>query len=193
MYVIAITGGIACGKSTAGAVLCELGATVIDADQIAKNLTEPGGQAAPQIISAFGTLDRKTLASVVFNDPSSRERLNAIVHPLVRQEIDGILHDIQTPIAVVEIPLLYESGMEDIADEVWAVVADKETQLRRLIRRNGLSRDEAMSRVNSQMPVEEKASRANYVIDNSGEKEFPRGQIEALWASACQKAGITND
>ena len=91
MYVIAVTGGIACGKSTVAGILTELGATVIDADQIARTLSEPGGQAAPMILEAFGTLDRKALASVVFHDQRSRERLNAIVHPFVRREMEVIL------------------------------------------------------------------------------------------------------
>ena len=188
MYTIAITGGIACGKSTAADILREMGATVIDADQIARTLSEPGGQAAPMIMEAFGTLDRKALASLVFDDQKSRERLNAIVHPLVRREMDAALSSLQTPIAVLEIPLLFESGMEDIADEVWAVYADEETQIQRLAWRNGFSREEALSRIRSQLPAEEKAKRADHVINNSG-GVFPRAQIEALWASARLKAG----
>ena len=190
MYTIAVTGGIACGKSTVASILRELGATVIDADQIAKSFTEPGGQAAPMILEAFGTLDRKALASIVFSDQKSRERLNAIVHPLVQQEMERLLAGLQTPVAVAEIPLLYESGMEDIADEVWAVYADEETQIRRLARRNGLSREEALSRIHSQLPAEEKAKRADHVIDNSFDERPIRVQIEALWASALLKAEV---
>ena len=188
MYVIGLTGGIASGKSHAAKVLRSLGAEVIDADAIARGITSPGGAAAAAVLARFGTLDRKAIARVVFGDKQARMDLNAIVHPLVREAIHAAIAASATPVCVVDVPLLFEAGMEDIADEVWVVHVPEKEQIRRIIKRDGLSEADALRRVESQMPTHEKLRRANQSIDASGPKDETRAQLEALWQRALAKA-----
>lgn len=190
MYRIGITGGIATGKSTVVEILKSLGAQVVDADEIARDLTKPGGLAAPAIMERFGTLDRRALADIIFTDDKSRADLNAIVHPLVRQQMEAIIFASDEKIIVMDIPLLYESNMESIADEVWVVHVPEHIQLARLMARNALTQAEALARIYSQMPTAEKLEKADASIDNSGTIDHTRKRVEALWKRVQGKAGL---
>jgi len=192
MRIIGLTGGIACGKSTVAGWLKEIGAAIIDADAISRELTGPAGEALPAIREAFGeeifnengTLDRAALASRVFADPAERQKLNGIVHPLVNERIQsGLRHCRETGATgvILEVPLLYEAGMESLADEVWCVSATEEEQVKRLKARDGLSRKQAISRIRSQWPLAEKELRADTVIHTDGPLEELRRQVAALY------------
>lgn len=190
--IIGLTGGIASGKSLISGKLKELGALIIDADEIARSLTGPQSPALSEIRAAFGDevfteqgeLSRKKLGAIVFNSAGARERLNAIVHPLVLAEIkrqmeENILKG--WPLVVIDAPLLLESGLGKMTEEVWVVALDEEEQLRRLMARNGLTREEAAQRLNAQMPLKEKLQYADRIIDNNGPMEETLEQLKKLW------------
>ncbi len=188
LYVVGLTGGIASGKSHAAKVLRGLGAQVLDADEIARGLTLPGGDAAPAVLERFGTLDRRAIASVIFADEAARRDLNAIVHPLVHEKLLAGIAACSDAACVVDVPLLYESGMEGIADEVWVVHVPRSEQVRRILKRDKLTEEEALARIDSQMPTEEKLRRADVAIDASGPKEVTCAFIERAWQEALRKA-----
>ncbi|MCL1964674.1 MAG: dephospho-CoA kinase [Firmicutes bacterium] len=190
MYVIGLTGGIASGKTHAAQILRALGADVIAADEIARSLTSPGGAAAKAILRRFGTLDRKALGRVVFSDTEARLALNAIVHPLVKKAVHEAIAASAKPVCVADVPLLYETGMETIADEVWVMHVPGPEQLRRVMKRDSLTEAEALLRVESQMPTEEKLRRGDVAIDTSGPKEATAALLEAHWQRALAKAGV---
>ena len=202
MYVIALTGGIASGKTTLLNALHKQGAPVIDADQISRSLTAPGGEALPLIRDAFGesvfhidgTLNRKALASVVFADAEARRRLEAIIHPMVAARVGGELSALGQAhmAAVMDIPLLYESGMESMADEVWCAYVPKREQLKRLRARDGLTSKQALLRIDSQMNPREKCRRADHVILTLGTPEESAAQAVRLWQEALKKLGGTH-
>ena len=201
MYIIALTGGIACGKTTVSQMLAERGAAVIDADQISRGLTAPGGKALPMVREAFGdgvfledgTLDRTQLAKVVFADREAIERLNAIIHPLVQREMDAQLELCRKngeQVVVLDVPLLFEAGMQHMGDIVACVTAPQEIQIMRMHSRNGYTREEAMSRIRSQMAVDEKAKRSDVVIDTNCTLDELRTNVEMLyqeWLDAARK------
>lgn len=190
MYVIGLTGGIASGKSTAAQTLRQLGAEVIDADAISRQLTAPDGAAAPAILDRFGTLDRRALGRIVFGNSQARQDLNRIVHPMVQAEMEARIEAATAPIVVLDVPLLFESGMDYMADEIWVVYVSYEEQVRRVMARDGLSEDEAVQRIDSQMPTREKLRRAQAGINTSGTFEETRVQIESLYNAALAKVGI---
>ncbi|MEC1289809.1 dephospho-CoA kinase [Bacillus mojavensis] len=194
--VIGLTGGIASGKSTVANMLIDKGITVIDADIIAKQAVEKGMPAYRQIIDEFGEdillengdIDRRKLGAIVFTNEQKRLALNSIVHPAVREEMlkrrDESIANLET-FVVLDIPLLFESKLESLVDKIIVVSVTKELQLERLIKRNQLTEEEALSRIRSQMPLEEKVSRADDVIDNSGTLEETKQQLEEIlsrWA-----------
>jgi len=191
--IIGLTGGIACGKSTVADMLVRRGAMLIDADRIAREVVEPGTPALRQIAETFGesvllpdgSLDRKKLGSLIFGDESKRLALNEIVHPAVRAEIkqrmernEAIAPD---KLSVVDIPLLYESKLYSMFEEVMVVYAPPAVQIERLMKRNDLSREEAEARLNAQMPIEEKRKLADIVIDNGGTIEETEAQVDVFW------------
>ncbi|WP_286058191.1 dephospho-CoA kinase [Bacillus mojavensis] len=194
--VIGLTGGIASGKSTVANMLIDKGITVIDADIIAKQAVEKGMPAYRQIIDEFGEdillengdIDRRKLGAMVFTNEQKRLALNSIVHPAVREEMlkrrdESIAN--QETFVVLDIPLLFESKLESLVDKIIVVSVTKELQLERLIKRNQLTEEEALSRIRSQMPLEEKVSRVDNVIDNSGTLEETKQQLEEIlscWA-----------
>lgn len=190
MYVIGLTGGIASGKTTAAETLRALGAEVIDADAISREVTAADGIAAPAILDRFGTLDRKALGAVVFSDVQARRDLNAIVHPLVRQEMLARMADSGAPVVVLDIPLLYETGMETMAHEVWVVHVPRDIQVQRVMARDHLTQAEAIARIDSQMPTEEKVRRADVAIDTSGTFLQTRRQLEAHWQEVLARIGV---
>jgi dephospho-CoA kinase len=195
MIIAGITGSIGTGKSTVAAMFAELGAYVIDADKLARQAVEPGKQAWKQIVQYFGedilngdqTVCRQRLADLVFNDPASLQKLNAIVHPEVLQEDNRLVEERRRidPRGVIlkDIPLLLEGGREAalaLVDKIIVVYASPETQLNRLIAR-GMGREDALCRVRSQRPVSEKTDEADYVIDNDGALEDTRAQVRHVY------------
>jgi dephospho-CoA kinase len=190
MRVLGLTGGIGSGKSTVSRMFEELGAELIDADRIAREVVEPGQPALAEIVEAFGPvmlkdgrLDRARLASVIFADPKSRARLNSITHPRIRQRMMAELEAraLRPGVLVLDIPLLYEGGAGLPAEAVVVVWVDPATQLRRIIERGRLTAEEARLRIQAQMPLDEKRSRADHVIDNTGSVEETRRQVETIY------------
>ncbi|WP_438431937.1 dephospho-CoA kinase [Gorillibacterium sp. sgz500922] len=192
---IGLTGGIACGKSAVAAMLAGRGAELIDADVIARSAAGPGSPGLASIIRHFGrdmllpdgTLDRKRLGERIFAEPEERKVLDSILHPLVIGEIRKRMneHAVRRPdkLLVADVPLLYEAGMEGMFEQVMVVYASPEVQLQRLMNRNGLTREEALQRIQAQMPVSEKAERADIVIRNDGSLKQTELQVEEFWRS----------
>jgi dephospho-CoA kinase len=186
--IIGLTGGIASGKSTVAKMLLELGIPVIDADQIAREVVEVGEEAYLQIVKEFGeeilqedrTIDRGKLGSIVFYDKEKRQRLNSIVHPAVRKKMlmqkDQYIRSGENTI-VLDIPLLFESNLTHLVDKIIVVYVDEHIQLQRLMARNGLSKEEAEARVQAQMPLIEKVSKADAVINNNSTIEETKQQL----------------
>jgi len=192
MLTIALTGGIACGKSTVSAMLAQLGASIIDADQISRSLTAPGGLALPAIRQAFGdgvfhadgTLNRPALSAVVFADAQAIQQLNAITHPLVQQQMEAQLETCRkngAQIVILDVPLLFEANMQHMGDLVACVTAPEDIQIARMKSRNGYSREEALSRIRNQMPVGEKAARSDVVIDTNVPLEQLERNVQRLY------------
>lgn len=192
MRRIGITGGIACGKSEVVAQLRKLGAAVTDADEISRALTAEGGEALRDIMRVFGLsyfdgegrLNRRKLGQTVFVNASSRKKLEDIIHPLVKAQMEAELAAFAAEgraIAFLDIPLLYEAGMEGMCDAVWVVTAPYSVQLDRLIKRDGLTRREANDRIRSQMPAGQKAALADVVIRNEGSVAALAAQVTRLY------------
>ena len=187
---IGLTGSIACGKSTVSNYLRAQGYPVVDADAISHAMTAPGGPALPAIREAFGdcvfqadgTLDRRALGSIVFSSAECRNQLNSILHPMILSEIRRQLHayDAAGYIVFGDIPLLFECGMEKDFDEIWVVSVSREAQITRLRERDGLMREDAKKRIDSQMPLAEKEKRASTVICTEGTIENTQTQVRAL-------------
>lgn len=201
MYVIGLTGGIASGKSTVSGILSQLGAFILDADQIAHAVMEPGCPAWEDIVNTFGkavlladrTIDRRELGNIVFHDKSARNRLEEIMHPRIKQCIEDKIKEYARrdgKILVLDIPLLYEVGWQELASEVWIVYVDSDTQLQRLMHRSGLSPDEAAVRIAAQMDLAAKARLADVVIDNNGDLQHTRGQVFDAWEKAMGLAAL---
>ena len=186
MQVIGLTGGIATGKSTVSAILKKAGAKIIDADRIAREVVKKGLPAYREIVENFGEtvllsngeINRSVLGDLIFNDPRKKQLLNRIVHPHVRRETNRQLKDMENSspdtIAVLDIPLLFEAEMHKDLSEVIVVYAPEHIQIKRLMKRDNISEADAVARVRSQMPIEEKKNRATIVIDNSGTMEDTR-------------------
>jgi dephospho-CoA kinase len=192
MKVIGLTGGIASGKSTVARILAECGASVIDADLLAREVVMPGTSAYTAIVEEFGeailnpdrTIDRKALGRIVFADPDARCRLERITHPAIRRRAEEELTELQKagiPVVFYMAPLLIEAGVTSRVDEIWVVYADQETQLDRLMRRDGISHDEALQRLAAQMPMDEKKKHGTVVIDNRGTPEETERQVRDAW------------
>lgn len=191
--IIGLTGNIGSGKSSVAAYLSELGAQVVDTDQVARQIVEPGSPALAELTSAFGpgilnpdgTLNRAQTAAIVFKSPEARQTLNEITHPRIRAEVDRHidLHRRQpgAPALVIEAPLLVEAGFHHLVDEIWLVVADEETMLQRVARRDNTSEEQAAGRLASQMPQSQKLPLAHRVIDNNGPPEEYKQQVDRLW------------
>jgi len=190
--VIALTGGIASGKSTVAGMLAELGAVTVDADELARAVVAPGTPGLALVVTSFGAgvlgedgnLDRERLGELVFSDPVARRRLEEIVHPKVaRLSQERIAQALSggAPLVVYEIPLLFETGRESEFPISVLVYVDAATQLRRLMTRSHLDAPAAKARIASQMDLERKRELATWVVDNSGSLRSTRDQIERLW------------
>ena len=189
--VIGLTGGIASGKSTISNIFKEVGWPVIDADQTARQVVMPGSLGLAQIVSRFGsqvlqpdgTLDRAALGSMVFDDPQNLSDLDQIEHPLIMAAIDKQLAGFKKqglPVVVLDVPLLFETRMDQECDLTVLAVVDRKTQLERLMKRDHCSKDAALKRINAQMPLEEKMRRADVTIDNNGSLAQTRLQVAKL-------------
>jgi dephospho-CoA kinase len=197
--LVGLTGGIATGKSTVSAMLAHLGCRVIDADQLAREVVAPGQPAHAAIVAEFGPevlqpdgyLDRKRLGAIVFGDPERRKRLEAITHPVVRQRQQRILSILEEEehdgLVIWDVPLLYETKGDAHVDRVVVVITDEDTELARLIARDGSGEADARARIKSQMPVAEKAKRAHYVIDNSGSRADTERQVREVHRALLQE------
>jgi dephospho-CoA kinase len=189
MVRVGLTGGIASGKSMVAAELATRGAIIIDADVLAREVVEPGTPALAAIVDRFGMqvlkdgqLDRSRLAEIVFADPTARRALESIVHPAVREraaELERAAGD--AAVVVHVIPLLVETGQHEDFDLVVTVDADNETQIQRLMARNGFTRAEAESRIAAQASREDRTRAADVVLYNSGSMTQLKQQIDALW------------
>jgi dephospho-CoA kinase len=179
--LVGLTGGIATGKSTVAETLRGLGAEVIDADQLARDVVAPGEPALAEIVREFGdvrnadgTLDRKKLGGIVFNDTARRKRLEAITHPAIRARFLARLAELEARhfegLVFFDAPVMIESGNYRNMDRLVVVFTDEATQRGRLMARDGMIAAEAASRMATQMPVIDKAKLADYVIDNSGDR-----------------------
>jgi dephospho-CoA kinase len=177
MRLVGLTGGIATGKSTFAGALRARGAPVVDADRLARAAVAKGSRGLAAVVGAFGSdvlgpdgeLDRRRMAARVFADPAARARLEAIVHPAVRVLFRGEVEALRAggaPLAFYDVPLLYEAGLEREVELVVVVWAPREAQLARLMARDGLARAEAEARLAAQLPVDEKAARADVVVVN---------------------------
>ena len=192
MRVIGLTGGIASGKSSVANMLEKLGAVIIDADLLAREVVAPGEPAYRAIVAAFGaeilnpyrTINRRALGGLVFADPEARSRLECITHPAIGRMAEERIAELRRsglPAVFYMAPLLIEAGVTSRVDELWVVYADGETQVQRLMARDGSSREEALRRIAAQMPIEEKKKFGNVVIDNSGTPEETEKQVKEIW------------
>lgn len=185
-YRIALTGGIATGKSTVATYLRDKGYQVIDTDQIAREVVEPDSLGLKTLVADFGSeilndhgeLQRKKLAEKVFADKQLLNRLNEIIHPFIFNELERQLQLCEDPIVFIEIPLLFETGKSTDFDEVWVVYAPYSIQLERLIVRDDLSEELAEARINSQWPIEDKVKRADRVISSETTIQQMQAQVD---------------
>lgn len=186
--VIGLTGGIATGKSTVSNYLRSKGLPIVDADSIAKEVVTPGNRGlsrivdifGPQILNESGQLDRTYLGKIVFNSDHQMRRLNDALQPLIRQQILRTINQLTktNQLVILDIPLLFEQGYENVCDQIIVVSVNPQTQLQRLMRRNHLSEKEARARIQSQIPLKIKRHKANVVIDNNGSLKRTYEQID---------------
>ncbi|MGH7902227.1 MAG: dephospho-CoA kinase [Thermodesulfobacteriota bacterium] len=193
MKVVGLTGNIASGKTEVAKIFKDLGAKIIDADQIAREIVKPGEIAWEEIRREFGdkilnsdrTINRLKLGEIVFKDNEKRERLNNITHPRIIERMKELIKKYKrdnVKVVIIEATLIVEKGgLKDTIDDLIIVTADEEGQIKRIIERDELKRQDAISRINSQMPVSEKVKHATYVIDNSGTLGNTRIQVEEVW------------
>lgn len=194
---IGLTGGIASGKTTAANYLQELGAKVISADEISREIMKKGRPAWQKVVEEFGRsilkedgeLDRSRLGKIVFNDSSKLKLLEKITHPLIINEMEKKIAEIRKQdekanrklVIVLEIPLLFEIGLMEMVDQVWVVFVDQSTQIERVMERDGLSPVQARSRIEAQIPMTRKKELADVVIDNTSSRVELKNRINNLW------------
>ena len=188
-FILGVTGNIATGKSTVVDMLVQKGAHHIDADKVYHDLVQPGqplldeleAEFGKNIISQDGSLDRKALGNIVFYNPASLARLDAITHPAVIAESDRRAFAVEDGVVILDAVKLIESGHADVCDAVWLVTAPQDTQVERLMRRNRLDDNEAWARVEAQPPLGPKLARADVVISNSGSLADLKREVNAAW------------
>ena len=197
MFVIGLTGGIGTGKSEVSRLLGELGAEVIEADRVAHEAYEPGARGWREVVEAFGEgvvgadgrIDRKALGGIVFGDEQARERLNGIIHPIVRRLLERRIAELERQgarVAVIEVPLLVEAIRQQsrwtrMLDEIWVVTAPEDQAVARVQARSGLDKAAVRARIGSQATERERIEYADAVIDNGGSLEGLRREVTNLW------------
>lgn len=201
VLVIGLTGGISSGKSTVTSWFLEKGIIVLDADQIVRQLQRPGSSLlnelahvfGPTVLNEKGELVREVLGSIIFHDKVAKQKLNNMIHPLVKQKLlEGIekAKVVGEQLVILDIPLLFESGFESLVDETLVIYVSHENQVKRLMKRDKIDESYALAKINSQMLLEEKRQRADYVLDNNASMKELRTQFEQmfelLWEKACQ-------
>jgi dephospho-CoA kinase len=190
--IVGLTGGIGSGKSTVARLLADRGAVIIDADRLAREAVKPGSpglaavvaQFGPAILDATGALDRPKLGALVFADETARRALNAIVHPIVAQlsaEAFEAARASGAKVAIYDVPLLFENGLERTLPETVVVSVSPATQRARIAARDALPAEQIEQRIAAQLPLADKAAKATWVIDNDGSKTATEAQVEALW------------
>lgn len=198
MYLIGLTGGIASGKSTVSKMLVQLGARVIDADQVAREVVSPGKPAWRAIAERFGegillpnqTLNRKKLGEIIFSDAAEKKWLDDAMHPAIREAVEEKIREqrsVNSRFVVLDVPLLFEAGWDGYTDENWVVNVEESAQLSRLMRRNQLSEAQARDRMRAQMPPREKLKLADIVIDNTKDLEHLHRQVLREWRDLEQR------
>ena len=190
--VLGVTGGIASGKSLVTAMLADMGCPVLSADQVARDVVEPGTELLGQLVAIFGSqivtpigsLDRDQLGKIIFNNSEARQQLNALMHPAIAVESAARLAELRrsdSSLIVYEAPLLFEADAASRVDEVLVVFVDPEIQVARLCARDGIEREAALAKIAAQWHQSDKLARADYVIDNSGPIDETQAQVEALY------------
>jgi len=193
MLKIGLTGGIGTGKSSVTEAFQSLGAAVINADLLGHDAYLPGTIGFEEVVTEFGQeivgsdgqIDRKKLGPIVFSDSAKMDRLNEIMHPLIRDLIDErlvSLESTQNKVAVVEAAILIEAGWKSLFDEIWVVISDREEVINRLRVRNGLSREDALKRIDSQMSNNERIEHGDVVVENTGSMEDLQTRVNSLWS-----------
>ncbi|MBF6560648.1 MAG: dephospho-CoA kinase [Candidatus Binataceae bacterium] len=202
MLTIGVTGGIGSGKSTVTKMLGELGAPVIDADQVGHAIYAPGGPAYPDMIAAFGdailapdrTIDRKKLGPIVFADPAALKRLNAIVHPKMfvrmRELVDGMRAGGERGPIVIEAAILIEANWLALFDEIWLVVAARDRVIERVERDRGMRPAQTAARIQAQLSDDERRRHATILITNDGTLGELRTRVAEAWRGALERNGI---
>lgn len=196
MFSVALTGGIGSGKSTVSALFAELGAAVIDADAVSHALTAKNGAALPEIAAAFGPdlidaegqMDRSRLRRLVFSNADSRRRLEGILHPRIRAEMQRQLREAKAPYAILAIPLLFETRQTDLADRILVIDTPEALQIQRVQARSGLEPAEIRHIMASQVSRAERLAGADDIIDNSGGLQSLRPQVEQLHQQYLRRA-----
>ncbi len=199
-YIVGLTGGIASGKSEAAKHLADLGAVCVDADEISRGLTAEGGALLPALREAFGdgvfnpdgSLNRRALGDLVFSDAACRRKLDSITHPAIQKAMmDDVdrARDEGVDLVILNVPLLFETGMDALCDETWLISIDSDLQVERLMARDGLSEEQARARIAAQMPLEEKEARATYVIDNRRSIERMMAELTGLYSALEKRLG----
>jgi len=195
--IVGLTGGIVGGKSTVASMFKDLGAKIVDADKLGHSVILPHRPAWEKIIRLFGkdilrndlTIDRERLGKIVFTNQTLLKKLNEITHPeiikMIKKEIDLVKNTTynQEKILIIDAALIYEAKMDRLMDKIIVVYIDEDEQAKRLVKRDNLSKEEALQRIKSQMPMKEKVKMADYVIDNSNSLDKTKKQVETIWQS----------
>jgi dephospho-CoA kinase len=191
--LLGVTGGIASGKTVVSGMLEELGARTIDFDVLSRVVVEPGKPAWKEVVAYFGeqvlledkNLDRKKLSEIVFRDPKKRKKLESFIHPRIYEEFRWLVQEYATEdpevIIQVGVPLLIEVNLQYLFHKILLVYIPTEMQIERLMKRDRISREMAINMMSSQLPIEEKRSYADFIVDNSGALEETRRQVEEVW------------
>lgn len=189
MFLVGLTGGIASGKSSVAALLRDAGAETIDADQVAREVVEPGTYGLAQVVEVFGeailnpdgSLSREKLAQLVFQDPNLRLKLEAILHPLIRSKTMALIEQSSKDVVIYQVPLLVEAKVDYPFDMIVTVEAGLDNQIKRLTGSRGLSEAQARQRIEAQASELQRVQASDYVIDSSGPKENLAAQVAKLW------------
>ena len=201
--VLGLTGHIASGKSTVAKALSRLGALVVDADLVAREVVKKGSPLLAEVVGRFGddmlmadgSLNRAALGHIVFSDPEALTALNNIMHPVIRrvacQRLEQARKASAAPLIVYDAALLFEVGADALVDKVLLVVVDEEVQLQRLMARNGFDQTEALQRINAQQGLSEKKQKADYIIDNSGTEAELVAKVAELWPQLIKQSHLS--